>query len=320
MAAPGFIDIHTHSDLPLLVSGEGHAHIRQGVTTNVIGNCGTSLAPLTDEAAEDIRTQRGRDFPEIDYGWRTLGQYLDRLEKQGVSLNVAALVGHGSVRGAVMGYADRPPTAAELARMSDLVRGAMEDGAFGMSTGLVYVPGSYSATDEVAALARVVAEYGGLYASHIRGENDTLLEAVAEAIAVGRQAGVPVQIAHLKAMGRHMWGKSVDALAMIDAARAEGIEVTADQYPYTASATGLGAYLPGWAHVGGAEALHERLRDPAARARMRRDIEEGTPGWVSMYRGVGWENTMITRAVQEEYEGKTVAEIARRQDVRPRRL
>ncbi len=313
VAAPGFIDIHTHSDLPLMVSGEGHAHIRQGVTTNVIGNCGTSLAPLTDASAAAMRTERGQDFPDIDYGWRTLGQYLDRLEQQGISLNVAALVGHGSVRGAVMGYADRPPTAAELLRMKDLVRGAMEDGAVGLSSGLVYVPGSYAATDEVVELARVAAEYGGIYSTHIRTENNTVLDSVAEAIDIGRQAHLPVEIAHLKAMGRHMWGKSVDILAMLDAARAEGIEVTADQYPFAASATGLGAYLPGWAHVGGAAALRARLRDPAERARMRHDIENGT----SMWRGVGWENTMITRAVQEEYEGKMVSEIAKTQGKDP---
>jgi N-acyl-D-amino-acid deacylase len=311
-AAPGFIDIHTHSDIALLIEGEGHAHIRQGVTTNVIGNCGSSAAPVSDEAAEHLRKEATTEHPDVPWDWRSLGEYLAILEKRGTSINVVLLVGQGTVRGSVMGFADRPPTAVELTKMQEMVRAAMEDGAFGLSSGLIYTPGSYAATDEVVALAQVAAEYGGIYASHIRGENDTLLTAVAEAIEIGRRARLPVQIAHFKAMGRHMWGKSTESLALVDEARAEGIEVTCDQYPYNASATGLGAYLPAWAHAGGTEALMGRLRDPAARARIRQDIDHGTGDWVSLHKGVGWDNTLITRCKEGEIEGLTVSEITRR--------
>lgn len=312
VACPGFIDIHTHSDGPLLVEGAGHSHVRQGVTTNVIGNCGTSLAPVTERAIEYLKPQRAADDPDLEWDWRTMAEYLARLERQGVGINVVPLVGHGSVRGSVMGFDDRPPTGTELSEMKAMVAGAMRDGAFGLSSGLIYVPGSYATTDEVAGLAEVAAQSGGIYATHIRGENDTLLEAVAEAIEVGRRARIPVQIAHFKAMGRHMWGKSVDSLSMVEKARVSGVEVTCDQYPYNASATGLGAYLPAWVHAGGAGAMKERLRDPAARARVKHDILNGVDGWVSLHKGVGWDNTVITRCVGlEELEGLTVGEIAR---------
>lgn len=316
VVAPGFIDIHTHSDLPLLIDGEGQAHIQQGVTTNVLGNCGGSTAPVTDESVEAMSRQLAEIDESTCWDWRSMGQYLDRLERQGVSVNVVPLVGQGTIRGAVMGYADRPPTAAELERMCDLVSGAMADGAFGLSSGLIYVPGSYAATEELIALARVVAGWGGIYASHIRGENDTLLPAVAEAIQIGREAGLPVQIAHMKAMGRHMWGKSADSLRMVDEARADGVDVTCDQYPYNASATGLGAYLPSWVHVGGPEALRERLRQPEVRAHVKHDILHGVEGWTSLHKGVGWDNTMVTRVASDPtLEGLTVSEVARRRGV-----
>jgi N-acyl-D-aspartate/D-glutamate deacylase len=199
--------------------------------------------------------------------------------------------------------------------MKALVDQAMADGAFGLSSGLIYVPGSYAATDEVAELAKVAASHGGIYASHIRGENDTLLDAVAEAIDIGRRAGLPVEIAHFKAMGRHMWGKSVDSLRLVDEARAAGVDVTCDQYPYNASATGLGAYLPAWAHVGGQQALQARLRESETRARIKNDILNGTDGWVSLHKGVGWENTMVVRCSDSALEGLTVTEIAKLRNI-----
>ncbi len=305
--APGFIDIHTHSDTSLLVDSRGESHIRQGVTTAVIGNCGTSPAPLTDAEVRRMAGSFPADFP---WRWRTYAEYLSCVEKAGTSMNVVPLVGHGTVRNAVMGYQDRKPTAAELEAMSALVRQAMEDGCFGISTGLIYTPGCYAMTPEIVRLAKVAAEYGGLYFSHIRGENDTLVEAIAEAIAVGRQSGAPVQIAHLKAMGSHMWGKSVDILRMIDEARAEGIEVTFDQYPYTASATGLAATLPPWAQAGGRDKFLVRLLDPDDRSRMRRDMEQGVDGWFSLLKGVGWDKIIITGCRDKSLVGKSVAQIA----------
>jgi N-acyl-D-amino-acid deacylase len=313
--APGFIDIHTHSDIPLLVQGEGHAHIRQGITTNIIGNCGGSAGPITDVSLDYHQEMRVAEFGGMVLDWRTLGDYLARLERQKVSLNVVPLVGQGTIRGSVMGFADRPPTESELCRMKNLVRQAMQEGAFGLSSGLIYVPGSYAQTDEVAELAKVASEHGGTYNSHIRGENDTLLDAIAEAIEIGRRARMPVEIAHFKAMGRHMWGRSIDSLRMVDEARAEGIDVTCDQYPYNASATGLGAYMPAWAHIGGTDALLMRLQDPAARAKMKHDILNGTPGWVSLHKGVGWDNTMVTGCPKPELEGLSIAEIAQQRGI-----
>ncbi len=312
--APGFIDIHTHSDIPLLVDGLGQAHIQQGVTTNVIGNCGGSAGPVTDVSLASNK-DRLYEYEGLELDWRTLGEFLARLERQGTSLNVIPLVGQGTVRGAVMGFADRPPDEQEMVAMKNLVHEAMRDGAYGLSSGLIYVPGSYATTSEVLELAKVASSHGGTYNTHIRGENDTLLEAVAEAIDIGRQASMPVEIAHFKAMGRHMWGKSTDSLRMVDEARAEGIDVTCDQYPYNASATGLGAYMPAWVHVGGNEQMLKRLADPAARSRMKRDILEGTPGWVSLHKGVGWDGTMVTYCPKHELEGLTIAEIAKQRGI-----
>jgi N-acyl-D-amino-acid deacylase len=306
--SPGFIDLHSHSDYPILIDGCANSHVRQGVTTEGIGNCGSSAAPLTDEMAGKVAFRRGGEPPN----WRSYGEYIKELEKSGSSINIVPIVGQGAIRNAVMGYDDRPAGAQEIEAMKALVYQAMDEGCFGVSTGLIYTPSCYAGTDEIVELAYAAGEYGGTYFTHIRGENDTVIEAVAEAIEIGRRAGVPVHIAHLKAMGSHMWGKSVDILGMIDGARREGIEVTFDQYPYTASATGLSAVLPPWAHVGGTDKLMERLADHETRARMRRDIEKGVDGWFSLFKGVGWENILITGNAGEDETGKSVAEIARK--------
>lgn len=310
VVAPGFIDIHTHSDIPLLVDPRGMSHITQGVTTNVIGNCGNSPAPISEHNRANAEAALRANNPDLTDRWSTLGEYLHLLEHNGVGLNVVPLVGQGTVRGAVMGYADRAPRTDEIEKMQQLVAEAMEAGAFGLSSGLIYVPGVYADTAEVTALARVASRYGGIYSTHIRGENDTLFDAVEEAIRIGEQADLPVQIAHFKAMGRHMWGASVKTLALVEDARRRGVQVTCDQYPYNASATGLSAYLPGWAHVGGKDALLRRLGDADERAKMTRDILEGTPDWVSPHKGVGWDNTLITRCLTPELEGLSVSEIA----------
>jgi len=298
-----------------MVEGYGHAHIRQGVTTNIVGNCGGSAAPLTDATAAEMQRSYKDEIGNVEVPWRTMGEYMTELQRRGTSINVVPLVGQGTVRGAVMGYAERPPTDAELAGMKNMVAGAMADGAFGLSSGLIYVPGSYAATDEVIELAKVAAAYGGTYNSHIRGENDTLLDAVAEAIEIGRQARLPVEIAHFKAMGTHMWGMSKESLRLVEEGRAAGIDVTCDQYPYNASATGMSAYLPAWAHVGGNEELLKRLKDPAARAKMKHDIETGLPGWVSLFKGVGWDRTMITGCSKHQFEGMMVSEIAKERGI-----
>lgn len=313
VVAPGFIDIHTHSDLALVVDGRADAHVRQGVTTSVTGNCGTSAAPATEDTLSLMAGIGIGGARADDVEWRSPAEYLQILERKGVSTNVAALVSHGTVRNCVMGFKAGKPSPEEMGQMKDLVREAMEAGYFGMSTGLVYTPGVYADTDEIVELASVVAEYDGMYATHIRGENDTVMEALEEALEIGRRAGVRVQISHLKAMGRHMWGKSVYLLAAIDKARAEGLDVTFDQYPYNASATGLSAVLPPWAQEGGKDEFMRRLRDEESRARMRQDILNGTGDWVSMYKGVGWENILITQCPDPSFEGKSIAQIAEEQ-------
>jgi N-acyl-D-amino-acid deacylase len=310
VVAPGFIDIHTHSDLALLVDGRAESHVRQGVTTSVTGNCGISAAPASEETLALMAGIGIGGAQGLNLYWKTADEYLRAVEEAGVSTNVAALIGHGTVRNYVMGFNARRPTAKEMDAMKAVVEEAMAAGFFGMSTGLVYTPGVYADTDEIVELASAVARHDGLYATHVRGENDTVMTAVQEAIEIGRRTGVRVQISHLKVMGRHMWGTSADLLGAIESARAEGLDVTFDQYPYTASATGLSAVLPPWAQEGGKDEFMKRLRDPDDRDRMRRDILAGTGEWVSMHKGVGWENILVTQCPDSSVEGKSIAEIA----------
>ncbi|HXH09343.1 MAG TPA: D-aminoacylase [Alphaproteobacteria bacterium] len=316
IAAPGFIDLHTHSDYTLLVNPLAESKVRQGVTTEVIGNCGTSPAPLGEEGYPIVRTRMAQQY-QLDVTWRSFGGYLAELAEAGVAVNVVPLVGHGTLRSAVMGYAQRPPSTSELERMQGLLADAMDEGAFGLSTGLVYAPGCYADTDEIVALAKVVARAGGLYASHIRGESDTVLEAAREAIAIGERAGVAVQISHLKTAGSTNWHKTPALLELLDQARADGLDVTGDVYPYTAGATSLGALLPPWVHEGGLAQMLPRLREPSVRERIRRDIEHGLDGWWNPAHAAGWAGIQISRAVHHRsYQGLRLNEVAalRRQD------
>jgi N-acyl-D-amino-acid deacylase len=313
---PGFIDLHTHSDYTLMVNPLAESKVHQGVTTEVIGNCGTSPAPLGDEAYPIIRARMEQQY-QLDVTWRTLAGYLERLAESGIAVNVVPIVGHGTVRSAVMGYAQRPSTATELARMQALIADAMTEGAFGLSTGLVYAPGCYADTDELVALAKVVGQVGGMYFSHIRGESDTVLEAAQEAITVGERAGVAVQISHLKTAGCENWEKTPALLDLLDQANAYGLDVTGDMYPYTAGATSLGALLPPWVHEGGLAKLLPRLKDQHVRARIRQDIDQGLAGWWNPVRAAGWAGVQISRAPQHRaYQGMRLSDVAalRQQD------
>jgi N-acyl-D-amino-acid deacylase len=243
--APGFIDVHTHSDLSILVNRRAESAVRQGATTHIVGNCGMSPAPLTEEGLADMRAYWGRisDQPEVTWAWRTFSQYLDALQEGGLAINIGSLVGHGALRIAAMGQEERQPSPAELETMASLLTEAMDAGAFGLSTGLVYPPGCYANTEEVIALARVAARFNGLYASHIRGERETILEAVAEAIHIGREAGLPVQISH----NAPKFGAPCDAsanLGLVDQARARGQDVTVDNDVHTDLGPSLTAGLP----------------------------------------------------------------------------
>jgi len=307
MVAPGFIDSHSHADYTLPVSPTADSKVHQGVTTEVVGNCGISAAPLSlDMQAKKDENCLFGSFG-LSWDWDTFASFLDTLGNTGSSVNVVPLVGHGTIRTTVMGMSDAVATAEQLDRMKNEVRSAFEAGAFGLSTGLIYPPNVYSTTDEIVALAQVAAEMGGIYTSHVRGEAHTVLEAIDEAIQVGRRAGLPVEISHLKAELRVNWHKMAQAIARIDAARAEGLNVSADMYPYTAFCTTMTSLLPPWALVGGREAMCDRLRAPGERAEMRRalakDALDGQPGY--------WQGTLISHCDKRpEYQGCTLQDLA----------
>ncbi len=303
IVAPGFIDMHSHSDRTLLDHGDAQSAVRQGATTHVTGNCGSSPAPRSP------RQDAGSSAP----GLRTFGDYLARLREQGTSLNVAALVGHNTVRTAVFGFERRAPDEVEMTQMKDRIAEAMQSGAIGMSTGLVTPPGTYSQTEEIIELAKVVARHGGIYASHIRGEAGTLIDAVAEALRIGREAKLPVQISHHKAAGKENWGKTRVTLRMIENAVAKGQQVRMDVYPYGAGSAGLSQLVPPWAHDGGTQAMLERLRDPATRKRIARDMDQGSADWANFYK-VDWDDIQIARVEtqgNQRWVGKKVGDVAR---------
>jgi N-acyl-D-amino-acid deacylase len=309
VVAPGFIDVHSHSDWRLWANRRAESKVRQGVTTEVVGNCGFSPAPATTEFLDDLRGFALHVPRGMDFRWRSVGEYFRALDGDGLAVNVIQLVGHGTLRVATMGFARREPTAAELARMQALLGQAIEDGAWGLSTGLIYAPGSYARTEEIVQVAGAAARRRGLYASHIRGEGATLLAAVEEAIQVGREAELPVQVSHLKAAGRPNWGKVAAALALVDAARAEGVDVMADVYPYTASSTTLRTLLPDWALEGGLPAMAARLGDPAVRERIRGELEAPVTGG-SLLDRIGWENIMVSYAPsRKDAEGMRLSEL-----------
>ncbi|MBM3221629.1 MAG: D-aminoacylase [Candidatus Rokubacteria bacterium] len=323
--APGFIDMHSHSDWRLWENRRAESKIRQGVTTEVVGNCGFSPAPVSPEHLDDLRGFALHVPQGMDFSWRSFGDYLDTFDKGGLALNVAHLVGHGTLRIAAMGFARRAPTAGELEKMRALLASAMDEGAFGMSTGLIYAPGAWADTAEIVEVARAAARLRGFYATHMRGEGATLLQAVTEAITVGREADMPVQISHLKAAGRPNWGKVAEALALIDAARAEKLDVLADAYPYTASSTSLRTLLPDWALEGGVDAMLGRLQDGDGRAQVREALTgtgepPGAPGTrgESMAMRVGWDNIMIVgTTARRDAEGRRLGEIAKARKVDP---
>jgi len=306
---PGFIDIHSHSDEAAVLNPRMESKIHQGVTLEVVGNCGSSAAPLLGEAVK--AEEKELSYYGYTLDWRTLDEYFCRIEKAGISNNLITLIGNGTIRASVMGTVMRRPTTAEMAKMKALLEECLAVGAWGLSTGLIYPPSNYADTAELIELSRLVALHGGIYASHIRNESTHLLEAVAEAITIGREAGVPVEIAHHKAAGQANWGKVKESLAMIEEARAHGVAVTCDQYPYIASSTGLSVIIPDWAHEGGREGLLRRLQDPATRQRITQEIKTERPGWENVSLESGWHNILIAGARNHrELEGKTTWELA----------
>lgn len=309
--APGFVDVHNHSDLAPLLHPAMTSTVRQGVTTVVVGNCG--MSPFPAAGARELATLVVGDRAPDTLSFASFGEFLERLDAANPAVHVAALIGHGSVREAVMGLERRPPAAPELAAMAGAVAEAMEAGAIGLSSGLIYAPGLYATTDEVVIVAREAARTGGVYASHIRGEGRNLFAAIDEAIAIGARAGLSVHVSHLKCEGSHAWGRASEALERIHSAD----DCTADQYPYAAWASSLASLLPDWAPVRDIERL---LADPGTAARLAREVEAGRgETFQSAVDGVGWGRIVIETTADRSCVGLDIAAIARRRHVDPAR-
>ncbi len=316
--APGFINVLSWATESLIEDGRSLSDIVQGVTLEVFGE-GWSEGPLTESMRQEVIDNQG-DI-EYEVTWTTLGQYLDHLVERGISTNVASFVGATTVRIHELGYEDRAPTPEELTRMQDLVREAMAEGALGVGSSLIYAPAFYADTAELTALARAAGESGGLYISHMRSEGNRLLEAVDELIAIARDAGVPAEIYHLKAAGEANWGKLGEVIAKVEAARAEGLAITADMYTYTAGATGLDAAMPPWVQEGGNDAWVERLKDPAIRARVIEEMRTPTDAWENLLLAAGSPEKVLLVGFKNDalkpLTGKTLAAVAAARGVSP---
>jgi len=328
IVAPGFVDLHSHADLILLGDRAQQeellaAKISQGVTTLVVGNCGLGVAPADDGAADLLSAVNGWMTPEgIVAGSGGVASYLDRLETQGVATNVATLIPHGPVRISAMGLAAGEPDADQLGRMAADVRRGLTEGAYGLSSGLIYPPGMYSDTTELAQLAGIVAEFDGLFAAHIRGSSETLLPATDELIHIARASGARVHHSHLEAVGESHWEKIAEVLAREDRAREEGLRLSHDVFPYTRAATMMAAIFPPWSLEGGVPKLLERLREPHERRRIRESIETTIPQWPPWVEGgwphnlvgaVGWDGILVASLGGDgptEWVGRSLAEIA----------
>jgi len=306
---PGFIDVHSHADCAPLFREHDTSKILQGVTTEVVGNCGFSLAPRHDDTAAALAAYVGRVFPSVPWAWRTTAELLACIDDAGSVTNYVPLVGHGSIRIAVMGMDRREPSSAELAQMTSLLRQALDAGCFGLSSGLIYPPGMYATSQELLALASALPA-DRIYASHIRGEGDDVSQSVMEAIAVSESAGRRVQVSHLKVAGRGNWGRSAELLRLLDTARARGVDISQDAYPYTAASTMLAALLPpGMLDADDAEVLR-RLADPAAVSTLAAAFTDGVPGWQNQVADCGWEGILVSATADHRYEGYTIAGLA----------
>ncbi len=308
VVAPGFIDVQGQSGTTLLVDGNGESHLRQGITTEIIGE-GGSPAFWTKETA-DADLLRLFDVP---FDWTGFGGYFERLRQRGTTINLGTFVPATTVRSEVIGLDNRPPTAAELSRMEAMVDQAMQDGALGLSSALIYVPGTFAQTAELVALAKVAARHNGIYITHIRGESFNLFNALDEAIGIGRDAGLPVVVFHLKVAAKANWGRMSEALDRLTKANAAGTRVTATMYPYTAGGTGLAATLPLWVQEGGRDKMLARLADPEIRKRARSEIETKIDGWENLLLATTFDGIQIASAPPEMDQaivGKRIAQIA----------
>jgi len=312
--APGFINMLSWAVESVIEDGRSQSEIRQGVTLEVMGE-GFSMGPLSDAMkAAGTRGILGNRDLEYEVDWTTLGEYLDSLVRRGVSCNVASFVGSATLRIHTIGYDDRPPTPAELEKMCDLARQAMQEGAVGLSTALIYPPASYAKTDEITAIARVVAEQGGMYISHLRSEGSFFIEGLEELLTIAREANIRAEIYHLKAAGRPNWHKMDEVIRRVDEARRAGMEITADMYLYPAGGTGLNACLPPWVHDGGDAALLARIKDPATRERIKQEMNTHSDKWENMWQEVDSPDRILLAGFATDalkpLTGKTLAQVA----------
>jgi N-acyl-D-amino-acid deacylase len=307
--APGFINMLSHSETSLIEDGRSQGALRQGVTLEVFGE--SSMGPLTEQMKKDQMERQG-DI-KFNIVWNTLGGYLDHLAARGISTNVASFVSAATVRANEIGLDNRPPTAAELERMRAHVRTAMDEGAMGLTTALIYIPGVFAQTGELVELAKVASASGGMYISHMRSEGNRLLEAIDETLTIAREAKIRAEIYHLKESGESNWNKLDPVIAKIDGARKDGLDITADMYTYTAGSTGLDAAMPPWVQEGGYKAWAKRLQDPKIRDRVRREMTTPSDAWENLMAAAGGKGTLLVGFKNEAlriYAGKTLEDVA----------
>jgi N-acyl-D-amino-acid deacylase len=310
---PGFIDTHNHSDFSIFQYPAAENLVRQGITTILVGHDGFSAAPIMSIRIDDFRKYWKQLVPNIEIRptWTSFSEYLDSIERVKPAINIASLVGHGTIRLNVMGFENREPTKEELNEMKELARDAMREGAFGMSTGLIYPPSAYASTEELIELSKVIAEGGGIYVTHLRSESYGLFDSLKEAIRIGKEANIPVHISHHKITARELWGSSIRTLKMFEEMRKEGIDITCDVYPYTAGMTMLSAVLPKWAHEGGIKEMLSRLSNNEIRKKIIDYIESVSEGWENFIKLCGWGNIYIAQSRnRKEFEGKNIMQIS----------
>lgn len=310
VVSPGFIDMHNHADHAILAFPNAECYIMQGVTTSLVGNCGLSMAPINPDNLELTKTYL---FPflrnDFDYKWDwiTSKEYFEKIKKNNTAINLAPLVGQGTLRIAVKGFEMTRASKEEMEKMKTILEQELEEGAFGLSTGLVYPPGSYSTTEELIELTSILKKYNALYTTHLRNESNELLESVEEAIKVGEENGISVEISHHKAIGRANWGKVKDSLKMLESARQRGVDINCDVYPYTAAMTTVSSLLPPWTLEGGVEKMLTRLKNYEERLKIEKDITEGNMRGENWVKGIGWENIMVAECPLDKYaEGKSL--------------
>ncbi|UOQ44196.1 D-aminoacylase [Halobacillus salinarum] len=315
MVAPGFIDGHCHSDLMILDYPESEIKLQQGVTTEVVGNCGLAPVPVNPLHKIDLQNYVEPVLGKAnkEWKWQTISDYFHQLDQSLLSENIASYVAHGSLRIAVMGFENRPPTKEEMREMKFILEEGMKAGAIGLSIGLLYSPGSYAAKEELAELCQVVARYNGLFSTHIRGEGNNLIPSVKEVIWIADKANVPLHVSHLKAAGKRNWGKVCEAMDLIEQARSNGMDVTCDVYPYSAGSTMLTTLLPPWSLEGGLNSVLGRLKDPKERMKIKQELLQEQEDWDNLVVSTGWESVIISSVHSpglKKFEGKTVLAIS----------